>query len=118
MFSKSIVPRMIEDYSGNNDNILDFDNDWEQFEKEYSPLTKIRLYLIVLSEKYGLGEVSFKPFNKHDWDSMDSFYIEAPKDWPYEKTSKIWDELIKDSVKYAEKEGLLSTLNSISIIIK
>ena len=28
--------------------IFDFSNDWEQFEKEYSPLTKIKLHLILL----------------------------------------------------------------------
>lgn len=109
---------ILRDYPRNNDEILDITSDWEQFEKEYSPLTKIKLYLINLSKKYGLGDVSFKPSNKYDWDSMGSFYIEAPKEWSYDKTSKVWDELINDCVNYAEKEDILSTLNSISIIVK
>lgn len=118
MISKVINSGILRDYPRNNDEILDINSDWEQFEKEYSPLTKIKLYLINLSKKYNLGDVSFIPSNKYDWDSMDSFYIEAPKEWSYDKTSKVWDELINDCVNYAEKEDILSTLNSISIIVK
>ena len=109
---------MIEYYTDKDKNILDLNPNWEQFERDYSPLTKIKLYLVSLSEKYGLGKVSFKPENKYDWDSIDSFYIEAPEGWDYEKTSKVWDELIEDCVKYAEKEGIISTLNSLAIIVK
>ena len=48
---------------------------------------------------------------------IDSFYIESPNDWSYEEISQIWDQIIDNTVKYAEEEGILSTLNSVTIII-
>lgn len=86
--------------------------------QEYSPLTKLKNHLITLSRQYGLGEVSFVPKNKNDWDSIDSFFIESSSDWSYEQTSKIWDEIIESTVTFAEDEGIISTLNSTSIIVR
>ena len=88
------------------ESIIDYNLGRSPFEHNYSPLTKIKLHLVALSNQFGLGEVSFKPRNKNDWESIDSFYIESPNDWSYENT-----------VKYAEEEGILSTLNSVTIII-
>ena len=101
----------------NTESIVDYNLGRNPFEENYSPLTKIKLYLITLSNQFELGEVSFKPKNKNDWDSIDSFYIKSPKNLSYEELSEIWDQIIDNTVKYAEKEGIISTLNSVTIII-
>lgn len=111
---KSILS--IESYVA-TESIVDYNLCENSFEDNYSPLTKIKLHLVSLSKQFGLGEVSFKPKNKDDWDSIDSFYIESPKSWSYEKLSKIWDQIIDNTVNYAEKEGIISTLNSVTIIL-
>lgn len=97
--------------------IIDYNLCNDSFENNYSPLTKIKLHLVNLSNQFGLGEVSFKSRNKNDWDSIDSFYIKSPDNLSYEEISKIWDKIIDNTVNYAEKEGIISTLNSVTIII-
>lgn len=120
MINKVILSE-VEPYTQSNyDNYGWKDIKWDDvsFDNNYSPLTKIKQHLINLSSQYGLGDVSFKPKNKNDWDSIDSFYINAPENWSYEKISKIWDEIIESTVKFAEEEGIILTLNSLSIIVK
>lgn len=106
----------IESYVG-TERIVDYDLSKDSFKNNYSPLTKIKLHLVALSNQFGLGDVSFKPKNKNDWDSIDSFYIKSPDDLSYEEISVIWDKIIDNTVNYAKKEGIISTLNSLTIII-
>lgn len=116
MIHEPIIPP-VESYA-DTESIIDYDLSKDVFEENYSPLTKIKLHLIALSNHFNLGEVSFKPKNKNDWDSIDSFYIKSPEGLlSYEDISKIWDQIIDNTVKYAEKEGILSILNSVTIII-
>ena len=99
-------------------NILDFNPGWEQFKKYYSPISEIKEHLTRLSKKYGLGEVTYKPADKKDWDSVSSFYIEAPEKWDYDKVSKVWDQIVDKTVLWASKEGILASLNTLTIIVK
>lgn len=68
-------------------------------------LSKLEKELIVLSAKYGLGEVLFMEENPLNIDSLASFYIRAPKTWSNQEIFDVWD-LISDEVDaFAEKEG-------------
>ena len=80
------------------------------------PLNKIKIHLIKLSKKYNLGNVLFK--RADGFDDVSSFIIEVPKTWEYKKILKIWDEIIDDTVSYAENENLISCLNKITIILR
>lgn len=115
MITKRLFPS-IKPYV-DTESIVNYDLGENSFENQYSPLTKIKLHLVDLSNKFSLGEVSFKPRNKNDWDSIDSFYINSPSDWSYDEISKVWDKIIDSTAEYAEKEGIISTLNSVTIII-
>ena len=115
MITKRFI-KSAESYVG-TESIVDYKLGGNPFEENYSPLTKIKLHLVALSNQFGLGEVSFKPKNKNDWDSIDSFYIKSPENLSYDEISEIWDQIIDNTVKYAEKEGIISTLNSVTIII-
>ena len=112
-----ISSEIVESYAGEHDNILDLNPGWDEFEKNYSPLTKIKSHLIKLSGEYNLGEVSFKPKNNNDWNSIDSFHIKSPENWDYDKISHVWDEIIDNTMDYAEKEGILPSLNSLTIVV-
>ena len=35
----------------------------------------------------------------------------------YDKISRVWDEIIDNTVDYAEKEGILPSLNSVTIVV-
>lgn len=115
MYNKAIFQK-VEVYTKHNFDEYDLRN--VSFTENYSPLTKIKHHLLNLSSQYNFGDVSFKPKNKNDWDSVDSFYIKAPDNLAYEKISRIWDDIIESTVKFAEEEGIISTLNSIAIIVK
>lgn len=68
-------------------------------------LSKLEKELIILSAKYGLGEVLFMEKNPLNNDSFASFYIRAPKSWSNQKIFDVWD-LISDEVDdFAAKEG-------------
>lgn len=68
-------------------------------------LSKLEKKLILLSAKYGLGEVLFREKNPLNNDSFASFYIRAPKSWSNQKIFDVWD-LISDEVdEFAAKEG-------------
>lgn len=68
-------------------------------------LSKLEKKLILLSAKYGLGEVLFMEKNPLNNDSFASFYIRAPKSWSNQKIFEVWD-LISDEVdEFAAKEG-------------
>lgn len=68
-------------------------------------LSKLEKELIVLSAKYGLGEVLFMEENPLNIDSLASFYIRAPKTWSNQEIFDVWD-LISDEVDaFAAKEG-------------
>ena len=68
-------------------------------------LSKLEQKLILLSEKYGLGEVLFREKNPLNNNSFASFYIRAPKTWSNQEIFDVWD-LISDEVDaFAAKEG-------------
>lgn len=93
-------------------------NSVNSFEKECISLTKIKNHLIKLSKEYGLGNVKFKSAFKNDLDDISSFIIEVPNNWEYSQISKVWDEIIEETVIYAENENIISCLNEITIILR
>lgn len=85
----------------------------------FSPidLNKLKNYLIHLSEKYGLGDVFFRPKEKNNRDSMAAFYIRAPIEWSFEKLSDVWDKVILESLDFSKKEGIIKTFDNVCIVL-
>ena len=68
-------------------------------------LTKLEQKLILLSAKYGLGEVLFMEKNPLNNDSLASFYIRAPKSWSNQKMFDVWNLISHEVDDFAAKEG-------------
>jgi len=68
-------------------------------------LSKLEKKLILLSKKYGLGEVLFMEKNPLNNDSFASFYIRAPKSWSNQEIFNVWDLISEEVDEFAAKEG-------------
>ncbi|WP_298521793.1 hypothetical protein [uncultured Methanobrevibacter sp.] len=80
-------------------------------------LKKYETFLIHLSKKYGLGEVSFKPKNKRDWDSMATFNIATPNDWSFKQVRRISHMIVDDSLEFSRNEGLMYIFNNSATVL-
>ena len=69
-------------------------------------LSKLENELIILSKKYGLGEVLFMEKNPLNRDSVQSFYIRAPTEWSSEKMFDVWGQIADETHAFAKKEGI------------
>ena len=79
-------------------------------------LSKLEQKLIALSAEYGLGEVLFREKNPRNINSMQSFYIRAPKSWSNQQMFDVWGPISDEAHAFAKQEGV-ETLTEICGVI-
>ncbi len=79
-------------------------------------LSKLEKEVMVLSAKYGLGEVLFRERNPLNNNSSNSFYIRAPKNWSNQQIFDVWEPISNEVHAFAKKEGI-ETLAEICHVI-
>ena len=80
-------------------------------------LSKLEKELIVISAKYGLGEVLFREKNPLNINSSNSFYIRAPKTWSNQEIFDVWEPISDEVHAFAKNEGVETLAEICSVIV-